>query len=121
MPLKRSRVAGERSISTRVGDGVIALAAANEQARQTSRRRDPHLELVPFAVVLEVFRPVANRILMPEFQRDALEKFVHLGCRVREESLATGNCRQLIQTGLTSQSKRTGRIIAAENANGVEH
>src|SRR5215203_3563213 len=68
----------EKGALLRRGAGEVAFAAADEEAREAARGLHPDLELVPLAVVGEGRGAVADAVLSPQLQRDALEGVVHL-------------------------------------------
>src|SRR5205085_4181553 len=84
----RERCQSSANLLTRVQRRIITVFTAHEQVRQPARRRDLDLDAMPAPVVREVRRLIADGILMAQLDGDALEDFVHLGGRFREESLA---------------------------------
>src|SRR6266403_431460 len=85
---RTTRNLNSKRSSLGIGNREVALFAADEQARQATRWGDLHLDPVPLAVVNKVRGPVADRVLVTEFEGDLLEDVVHLGCGTRVKSLA---------------------------------
>src|SRR5919205_2263780 len=103
----------------RRGAREVALAAADEEAREAARRLHLDLNLVPLAVVGEGRGAVADAVLRPQLQGDALEGVVHLGARGGEERLAARDARQLFEDGAARVVEL--RVAAhADDADGVD-
>src|SRR5437763_12251331 len=90
----------------RVGDREISFFATHEQTRQTARRMHRHFDLVPLTVAVEVRRLVANRILVPKFQRDLFKDVIHLSATTWVKRLATGHSGEFIEDALAFHSQR---------------
>src|ERR1041384_1993461 len=106
--------------STGSGGGVIAFLGAHEQTRQTARRGHFYLHAVPLAVISETVGFVADGVLMPPLPRDLFKNVVHLRGGAREECLASGDARKLIQYSLAFHAERAAGVAAAQDADGVE-
>src|SRR5258707_429534 len=85
---RTTRNLNSRRSSLGIGNREVALFAADEQARQATRRGDLDLNPVPLAVADKVRRPVADRVLVTKFEGNLLEDVVHLGCGTRIKSFA---------------------------------
>src|SRR5687768_14633085 len=119
LPFNRRAARRPRPPLLRRGAGEVALAAADEEAREAARRLNLDLDLVPLAVVGEGRGAVADGVLRPELERDALEGVVHLGARRGEERLAARDAGQLFEDGAAAVAER--RVVArADDADGVD-
>src|SRR6266478_3113550 len=85
---RTTRNLNSKRSSLGIGNREVAFFAAHEQARQTARRGHLHLDPVPLAVADKVRRPIADRVLMTEFECDLLKDVVHLGRRARIKRFA---------------------------------
>src|ERR1051325_3735654 len=101
--------------STRAGGGVIAFLGAHEQTRQTARRGHFNLHAMPLAVISKTVGFVADGVLVPQLQRDLFKNIVHLRRGAREECLASGDARKLIENSLTFHAERAAGVAAAQD------
>src|SRR4029079_11498182 len=122
MPQSQSCVAETvlLKLSTSSSGSVITFLGAHKQTRQAARRGDFDFHAVPLAIINETVGFVANRVLVPQLQRDLLENVVHLGRGARKECLASGNARKLIENSLTFHAERTAGVTAAQDADRIE-
>src|SRR5206468_638913 len=89
-----------------IGDREISFFAPHEEPRQAARRMDRHFDLVPLAVAVEVRGLVANRILVPKFQRNLFKDVIHLSAAPGIKSFPARDTGEFIEDALAFHAQR---------------